>query len=225
MTIPIVRPRPKKQKKISNPEAVGQSFDFKKFFQARELAHGLLSLCASKAQEGMTENQLQELLLKKAKEMGVERWWHPSKIRFAQNTSLSFKDKSLEGVSIRKGDTFFLDIGPVFDGHEADYGQTYRLGDPTFKNPAEMVFHQCKKIWKEKGLKGDELYQKAQSFAKEFDLSLNPKMAGHRLSDFPHALHHKGSLGSFHQSPSANLWILEIHLIGENEGFFFEDLL
>ena len=52
-------------------------------------------------------------------------------------------------------------------------------------------------------------------------------MNGHRLGDFPHALHYKGKLSDFSEAPFPNLWVLEIHLIDEkiNRGAFFEDIL
>lgn len=210
---------------MTSIEGVGPQFNGKDFFKARDIAHGLLSFCAQKAAPGMEDGDLQLILDQKAKELGVEKWWHPTKIRFGTNTLCSFRDTSQPHVKLQEGDLFFLDIGPVLFGHEADLGQTYRLGDPNFENPAEKVFHHCKKIWKDKGLKGEQLYSEAQSYALELGLELNPKMAGHRLGDFPHALHYRGSLESYEETPKPDLWILEIHLLGKNEGYFFEDLL
>jgi hypothetical protein len=50
---------------------------------------------------------------------------------------------------------------------------------------------------------------------------------GHRVSDFPHAAIHAGSLADFDQSPAALRWILEIHLRDPQRRFgaFFEDML
>lgn len=157
----------------------------------------------------------------------VEKWWHPVKIRFSKNTVKSFREPSQENITIEKGDPFFLDLGPVFSGHEADVGQTFLLGEPNFKNPAEEVFYELRSLWENENLKGTELYQKACHLAKERGLIFNLKMGGHRLSDFPHALHHKGQLKDFDTTLLKKRWVLEVHLIKEDHsmGYFFEDLL
>jgi hypothetical protein len=56
---------------------------------------------------------------------------------------------------------------------------------------------------------------------------LNFDLPGHRVSDFPHAAIHTGSLADFDQAPSAMRWILEIHLRDPQHRFgaFFEDML
>ncbi len=59
------------------------------------------------------------------------------------------------------------------------------------------------------------------------DASLNFDLPGHRVSDFPHAAIHTGSLADFDASPSAMRWILEIHIRDPKGAFgaFFEDML
>jgi len=56
---------------------------------------------------------------------------------------------------------------------------------------------------------------------------LNFDLPGHRLSDFPHAAIHTGSLADFERSPLPLRWILEIHLRDPQGRFgaFFEDML
>ena len=50
---------------------------------------------------------------------------------------------------------------------------------------------------------------------------------GHRIAEFPHAVHHRGKLAHFDRKPAADRWILEIALRHPTEPFgaFFEDLL
>jgi hypothetical protein len=52
-------------------------------------------------------------------------------------------------------------------------------------------------------------------------------MYGHRVGDFPHAVHTKAKLGDLPFNPAPNLWILEIHVLDEElgRGAFFEDVL
>lgn len=204
-------------------EAVGPQFNEKLFDQARQKGWELLHTLSSQVTEGMTESELLNL----SKKHSVEKWWHPTKIRFGMNTQRSFREPSEEGIKIKNGDLFFLDLGPVFEGHEADVGQTFRLGDPNFKNPAEEVFHELKILWVKDSLQGVALYEAACELAEKRGLLFNLKMGGHRLGDFPHALHHKGSLKDFEQVPQKERWILEVHLIERDHsmGYFFEDLL
>ena len=41
---------------------------------------------------------------------------------------------------------------------------------------------------------------------------MNLDIKGHRVSDFPHAIHRGGDLGDFEHYPNAGLWILEIQI-------------
>ena len=63
--------------------------------------------------------------------------------------------------------------------------------------------------------------------AQSMGWELNFDLPGHRVSDFPHAAIHTGSLAEFEDSPSAMRWILEIHLRDPQRRFgaFFEDML
>jgi hypothetical protein len=56
---------------------------------------------------------------------------------------------------------------------------------------------------------------------------LNLDIKGHRVSDFPHAIHRGGDLGDFENYPNAGLWILEIQIAHPSKpyGAFYEDLL
>lgn len=57
--------------------------------------------------------------------------------------------------------------------------------------------------------------------------SLNLDIKGHRVSDFPHAIHRGGDLGDFDHYPNKGLWILEIQIARPSKayGAFYEDLL
>jgi hypothetical protein len=57
--------------------------------------------------------------------------------------------------------------------------------------------------------------------------TLNWKVKGHRVSDFPHAIYKAGALGDFEGAPATGLWILEIQIAHPDRpiGAFYEDLL
>ena len=212
-------------------ENVGEQFQEDLLLAARREAWKLCSQVAQLARPGMSEMDLKVALEKEAKVAGVEKWWHPIKIRFGKNTQCSFRDPSDDQVTLKSDDIFFLDIGPVYQNHEGDVGQTFMLKSGSlakdFNNPAEQVFKRLERLWKQEGLTGSALYEKACEYSNELGLEFNLKMAGHRLSDFPHALHHKGALKDFDNKPRKQRWILEVHLLDPKNarGFFFEDLL
>ncbi|MCF8060556.1 MAG: aminopeptidase P family protein [Bacteriovoracaceae bacterium] len=206
-------------------ETIGHSFNPNLFEKARLEAWELINKVASKVEIGMSEGDLLKVL--EYDSQHVERWWHPTKIRFHQNTICSFRDTSTPNIKLEKDNLFFLDIGPVFYDHEADVGQTFKLGDPSFKNPAQELFSELKQYWMNEGLSGKALYELACEIAERKNLIFNLKMAGHRLSEFPHALHHKGPLKDWSETISSKRWVLEVHLLEKDQslGYFFEDLL
>lgn len=161
---------------------------------------------------------------------GIEKFWHPTKFRMNGNTVKNFRDSS-DPVVLENKDLFFIDIGPVFFNHEGDYGETFVVGtDPELiklKDASKKIFSETQAAWKKENLSGVELYKFANALAQKLNLKLNYNMYGHRLGDFPHALHYKGKLGTLEKSPLPHLWVLEIHVINEaiNRGAFFEDIL
>lgn len=211
-------------------ENCGSNFNLDEYYQARAKAIAAVQASAKQIFAGMTEVQAISILHRELELSGIEKFWHPTKFRLGLNTTKNFRDPS-EEVVLLKEDLFFIDIGPVFFNHEADYGETFTLGsDPLMiqlKEAAKNIFYATQSAWKTHQLSGIELYQFAEKEAIKYNLKLNSHMYGHRLGDFPHALHYKGKLGTFDKSPAPHLWVLEIHLIDEriNRGAFFEDIL
>jgi methionyl aminopeptidase len=82
-------------------------------------------------------------------------------------------------------------------------------------------------VWRDRAWTGRQLYDFASRRAREMGWNLNPELPGHRVSDFPHATIHTGSLADYSESPSSMRWILEIHLTDPQGRFgaFFEDML
>ena len=180
----------------------------------------------------MTETDARVLLNDTLKKLGYEKIWHPPQIRFGANTVQPFGKPSDKEVVLQENDLFFLDIGPVFNGYEGDAGETFAVGDDEdlkrLATDAKAVFNDVKDFWKASGVSGRSLYTFAKDAASKrgWRLSLDGA-SGHRVSDFPHAIHHRGKLRTFELQPTPNRWILEIHLFHPTRkyGAFYEDLL
>ena len=63
--------------------------------------------------------------------------------------------------------------------------------------------------------------------AKELGWVLNLDLGGHRLGDYPSGVHYEGPLSEISFHPSANIWMVEIHIRHPEKQFgaFYEDLL
>ena len=214
-----------------NPdENLGEHFNLEDYLRSQEKTRQLVLAFSKMLKPGMNEIAAKALLEKTMDESGLEKRWHPTKMRIGHNTTKNFRDESDPHV-LMENDIFFVDIGPVYYSHEGDYGETFALGsNPDLQKLAESskaIFYSTQKIWKEKNLTGEELYKYAELEASKLNLVLNSNMYGHRLGDFPHAVHSRAKLGSIDFSPAPKLWVLEIHVIDEKLGLgsFFEDIL
>jgi len=134
-------------------------------------------------------------------------------------------------VRLAEHDIFFIDLGLVFDGHEGDVGDTFVIGEsPAHRACAEAartLFDHVAGAWRDEGLSGQALYAFAAERAQAMGWRLNHAIKGHRLGDFPHAVHKAGDLGTLEGTPSPGLWVLEIQIAHPSEPFgaFYEDLL
>ncbi len=216
-------------------EKTGEKFNLRTYFDARKLCQNVLNRIAMQIVDGISEKDGQELIKDEFRKVGVTKFWHPSKFRIGSETVKSFREVSDESVRLEKGDLFFVDVGPIIEEHEADYGETFVL-PANDANKSELtaladaslkIWQQTADKWKKSKLSGMDLYLAAEDLAQSLNYRLNPLMAGHRLGDFPHALYSKERLFSLNIVPSENLWVLEIHIISDHlqRGAFFEDIL
>jgi len=216
---------------MNQEERVGVKFDLKEYLKTRDKTIEVVMKVASLVFVGMSEQEGARLIDSVLEDFDCEKKWHPNKFRIGVNTLKSFREKSDPSVRLKENDIFFIDIGPVFNGHEGDYGRTFVLGEVKeyldIQAACEKVFEETAKSYQSNGLTGVELYQFAQKAATKHGYILNLKMHGHRLGDFPHALYSKNALGKVDFSPKENLWVLEILLRHPNKEFgaFIEDLL
>lgn len=211
-------------------QAFGEKFDLDKFIYARDSARALCHELSSLVQIGMTEDDLYQIYKSLGPKFGVEKNWHVPKLRIGKNTTKSFKDPS-ELVEIQDEDIFFIDIGPVIQGHEADYGEPFFLGDnfehKRIVDKSQELWNIVADHWRTHKISGHALYDFAAIEAEKMGYKLNLNEKGHRVSDFPHAIIHKGKLMDCEEVPVPYAWILEIHLVHPDLeiGAFFEDIL
>jgi Xaa-Pro dipeptidase len=85
-------------------------------------------------QPGKLESELTADIHKLASErFGVRRHWHKRIARAGSNTLLGYHDETRDR-RIEADDVVYLDLGPVFDSWEADFGRTYALGSDPHKH-------------------------------------------------------------------------------------------
>lgn len=211
-------------------EAVGDRFDASRMLHARDRTWAALHGIRERMRPGITEDQARAEAAEVFRALGFERLWHPVIIRIGANTTKTYRERS-EPVQLGENDIYFIDLGLVFDGHEGDAGDTFTVGHaPQMQACAEAareLFRITADAWRHQGLSGEALYAFAQQQAERMGWRLHHEIKGHRVSDFPHAVHKAGDLGEYGERPSDGLWILEIQIAHPTEayGAFYEDLL
>ena len=216
---------------VDELERTGPEFNLNTYLAARATCIEAVDEIARKIESGMNEKEAQILCKQIFKEKGVSKFWHPTKIRIADDTVKNFSETGDPSIKLGPNEIFYIDVGPIIEKHEADFGRTYVLGVQSeyqkLAASSEKVFHQTAEYWRRTKATGRELYEFAVQEASNLGYELNVKMAGHRLGDFPHKVFSSTKLYQLKKSPIENLWVLEIHLIDPKakRGAFFEDIL
>ncbi|TVY83820.1 hypothetical protein LSUE1_G001326 [Lachnellula suecica] len=178
-----------------------------------------------------------------AKRHNIRTHWHKRVIRSGPNTLLPYAENTPDRI-IQADDILFVDLGPVFEAWEADFGRTFVLGDDPIKkklrDSLEPVWLAVKARYRSNpDMTGEELYDIACELAKEAGWEFGGDIAGHLVGSFPHEriprdkIHLYITKGS--HEPMSRLgkdgqkrhWILEIHLVDRAReiGAFYEQLL
>ncbi|MET4570536.1 Xaa-Pro aminopeptidase [Rhodanobacter soli] len=221
------------QTPMSTPsrETVGQRFDPALMQHAREKTWAALHGIRERMRPGISEDEAKAAALDVFRGLGYERLWHPVLIRIGANTTKTYRQRSDPNVRLGENDSYFIDLGLVFDGHEGDVGDTFVVGHAPQRQAcaeaARTLFGEVADAWRAQGLSGQALYAFAGERAEAMGWRFNHAIKGHRVSDFPHSIHQGGDLGDLEASPSSGLWILEIQIAHPTEPFgaFYEDLL
>ena len=216
---------------VHSREAVGAAFDLAAMRFASAQSWRAVERMVEAFKPGLRESHATVLCNEILADLGMERIWHPPHIRFGANTTKKYNEKTELDLELGEDDIFFIDIGPVFRGHEGDVGATFTTGNDPEKAAcaaaAKTLFEDTGRAWKNDKLSGASLYDYAEQRAREMGWILNLDIKGHRVSDYPHSIYKAGDLGGFHGVPVAGVWILEIQIAHPEKPFgaFYEDLL
>jgi len=177
------------------------------------------------------------------KRHGVKTHWHKRVVRSGPNTQAPFNDNPPDRI-IGQDDILVVDLGPVFEEWEADFGRTYVLGDDANKiklrDALEPMWKRVKSLYDERpGMTGEELYEIACREAKKDGWEFAAPLAGHIVGSFPHERIPRDKIALYISKGSGTAmdgvgkdghrrhWILEIHLrdpVNDIQGFY-EQLL
>ena len=168
---------------------------------------------------GITESKLNDDIYALAKEMyGITTYWHKRIVRSGRNTLLPYAENPPDLI-LGVDDILFLDLGPVFEQWEADFGRTFVLGSDLLKHKMQRDV--------------------SQSLAEKFGWEFGGPIAGHLIGQFPHEriaddkvtlyVHPNSHLRmrSLDEKGQKRHWILEIHFVDKVReiGGFYEELL
>lgn len=213
--------------------------------EAQDKANALFEeIARDLVRPGISEKQLSDEI----KELGLKRHnvrthWHKRVVRSGPNTLFPYNDNPPDRM-IGKDDILFVDLGPVFEAWEADFGRTFVLGDDPVKNKIrddlEPIWKAVKARFDEKlDMTGGELYAIACEKAKEAGWEFGGAHSGHLVGNFPHeripddkitlyiTTKNSETMRSVGKDGNMRHWILEIHLVDRARqiGGFFEQLL
>src|SRR5580698_9498548 len=103
--------------------------------QAQEKANELFHAVESKGliRPGISESKLNQDIYDLAHQMyGISTYWHKRIVRAGRNTLAPY-DENPPDLTIGEDDILFLDLGPVFEDWEADFGRTFVVGSDPHK--------------------------------------------------------------------------------------------
>lgn len=212
-------------------ERLGERHDHGTLLEARRRTIAAVRDLARRIATGMTEDEGLELAKCSLRAQGFESDWVAPYLRFGTNTLKKYAEPSDPRVVLGADDLWFVDVGPLWQGHECDYAETFATGDDPERRrivrDVHEVFERTARRWREARPTGAELYRFAAAEAASLGWELDAEMAGHRLGVHPHAPIHDGTLAKAEFTPSAGLWMLEIQLRHPAKPYsaFFEDLL
>ena len=224
----------------------GEAVRIERLLDAQEKAAQLFDEIERRAmlRPGVSEQELSDDINHLAAQMfGVTRHWHRRIVRAGENTLQPFAERP-PNRTVVDNDIVFLDLGPIFEEWEADFGRTFVLGDDPDK---ECLRDALPRVWqagreyfrKRPDVTGAELYEFVVGVARAEGFEFGSPIAGHLVGEFPHRKI-AGRGAEWYVMPGSNKpmrrtdprgrichWILEIHLVDRARGFggFYEQLL
>src|SRR5580700_937503 len=214
--------------------------------QAQEKANELFHAVESKGliRPGILESKLNQDIYDLAKQMyGISTYWHKRIVRAGRNTLAPY-DENPPDLTLGEDDILFLDLGPVFEEWEADFGRTFVIGsDPVklkLRDDIEKGFADGKQYFRDHPkVTGVELFKYAEKLAELYGWKFGGAIAGHLIGQSPHERipGDKVTLYVHPENPRCmreldadgqeRHWILEIHFVDRARqiGGFYEELL
>ena len=193
---------------------------------------------------GVSESRLNEEIYELAREMyGITTYWHKRIVRAGKNTLAPYSENPPD-LTIGEDDILFLDLGPVFEEWEADFGRTFVIGGDAMKlklrDDIGAAFAEGKRYFHATpDLTASQYFHYVMQLAEKFGWEYGGPIAGHLIGHFPHEKI-AGDKVTLYIHPDSNLpmrsldeqgrkrhWILEIHFVDRAReiGGFFEELL
>jgi hypothetical protein len=193
---------------------------------------------------GRMESEINDAIYALAEQMfRITKYWHKRIVRAGRNTLAPYAENPPD-LRVEADDILFLDLGPVFEEWEADFGRTYVLGeDPIKRRLARQVeegFHRGRQHFERSPeITASQLFHFVRQLGAGWGWEFGGPIAGHLIGQFPHEripqdkvslyIHPQNHLPL--RSPGADgrprHWILEIHYVDPVRGIggFFEELL
>ncbi|HWF91487.1 MAG TPA: M24 family metallopeptidase [Terriglobales bacterium] len=190
------------------------------------------------------ETEINENIYALAEEMfSAKQYWHKRIVRAGRNTLAPY-DENPPDLKVADDDIVFLDLGPVFEAWEADFGRTFVIGnDPVKQKLRRDIAHgfiDGKKYFQQHpDITGAQLYHYAEQLAGKNGWEYGGPIAGHLVGQFPHEripgdkvtlyVHPDNHNRMRDRDADGNIrhWILEIHFVDRARqiGGFYEELL
>ena len=193
---------------------------------------------------GIPESQLNQEIYELAEELfGISIYWHKRIVRAGPNTLAPY-DENPPDLTISADDILFLDLGPVFEEWEADFGRTFVIGSDLRKlklrDDIAAAFAEGKKYFHaHPDVTAVELFLHAQTLARDFGWEFGGSIAGHLIGHFPHERISGDKVTLYVHPDNPNRmrdlgadgeerhWIFEVHFVDRARqiGGFYEELL
>jgi Xaa-Pro dipeptidase len=193
---------------------------------------------------GVAETEINESVYALAERMyGINRYWHKRIVRAGRNTLAPY-DENPPDLIVEKDDVVFLDLGPVFEEWEADFGRTFVVGNDPLKHKLrrdiEDGFAKGRQYFHDHpDITCAELYGYACELARESGWEYGGPIAGHLIGVFPHEKISGDKITLYVHPKNPNRmktldalgrkrhWIFEIHFVDRARqiGGFYEELL
>lgn len=198
------------------------------------------TIVRSGVSEKTLSNEIHEL---GATRHGVRAHWHKRVIRSGPNTLSPF-DENPPDRMVQPDDILIVDLGPVFEEWEADFGRTFVLGDDPNKKRVRDALEPTwnivkKRYYEDPDMTGERLYDIAVEEVEKLGFAFGAPIAGHIVGSFPHERIPRDKISLYIAKGSNTAmtacgkgghkrhWILEIHIcdpVNKIQGFY-EQLL